>query len=432
MNIKDNSKEVVNGDIFIALGNGHNYVEEAIANGAKQVIVEKGLYNIDTLVVNDTHAYLVNYLKENYYDSIKDINLIGVTGTNGKTTTSYLIYQALNGLNVSCAYIGTIGFYLNGERKELKNTTPDILEIYEMLLKCKEENIQYVVMEASSQGLDMHRLDGLHFKYAIFTNLTQDHLDYHKTMNNYLKAKLKLFNISDIGIVNIDDSYSKYFIDEKSITYGKNGDYNIEQYDVSLNGLDFKVNNILYHSKLIGKHNIYNLLAVITLLSTMNLDTKIIEKLNPPIGRMDVVKKNENLIIIDYAHTPDAVEKIISSVKELNPNKIITIIGCGGNRDKTKRPIMGNIAVNNSDHVIFTTDNPRNEDPMEIIKNMIQNIDTFNYEIIVNREKAIIKGIQLLEKNDILLVLGKGHENYQIVGNKKYDFDDKKIVLKNI
>ena len=435
MNIKDDSRKVKKGDIFIALNkvhDGHDYIIDAIKNGASKVIVEKGLYSVETLVVKDTHKYLVNYLKEKYYDLIKDIKLIGITGTNGKTTTAYLIYQALNNIGIKAAYIGTIGFYIDGEYKSLSNTTPDILEIYELLIECKNKNVEYVVMEASSQGLDMERLSSLQFKYGIFTNLTQDHLDYHGTMDNYLKCKLKLFDMVDKRLVNIDSEYSKYFIDDNTVTYGfGESDYKIDDYKINLDGSILNVNGIEYKTKLVGTHNLYNILVVICLLKEMNLeiDTNL---LNAPKGRMDVVKKGDNIIVIDYAHTPDAVSKIINSSRELNPNKIITIVGCGGNRDTKKRPIMANIACELSDYVIFTSDNPRDEKPMDILDDMVRNLDKNNYEIIENRKKAIIKGIQSLEKNDILLVLGKGHENYQLIKNVKYHFDDKEIVLENI
>ena len=439
MNIKDDSRKIVKGDTFVALNkihDGHDYILDAIKNGASKVVVEKGLYDVETIVVKDTHEYLVNYLKENYYHLIKDLKLIGMTGTNGKTTTCFLIYQALNKAGIKCAYIGTIGFYIDDKIKDLSNTTPDILEIYEMLIMCVENNVSYVVMEASSHALDMHRLDGLEFDYGIFSNLTQDHLDYHETIENYIKAKQKLFDKVKIKtFVNIDDSYKDYFIKDNTITYGlRDSDYYLKDYEINLSGSSFKVNNNSYKTNLIGKHNLYNVLVVIALLNELKIDNinLIVETLKCPSGRMDIVKKDSNLIIVDYAHTPDAVNNIINSVKELNPNKIITIIGCGGNRDRTKRPIMSKIACSNSDYVIFTNDNPRCEDPNQIINDMLQNLDNLNYEIILNREKAIIKGIQTLTKNDILLVLGKGHETYQIIGKTKYDFDDKLIIEKNI
>ena len=437
MNIKDDSRKVNKGDVFVALKkfhDGHEYVLDAIKNGASKVVIEKGDYEVETIKVKDTHKYLVDYLHDNYYDKIKALKLIGMTGTNGKTTTCFLIYQALNKLNIKCAYIGTIGFYMDKKIKDLNNTTPDILEIYELLLECVNKNIEYVVMECSSQALVMNRLDGLKFEYGIFSNITEDHLDYHKTMDNYVKAKQILFdNVVGKTFVNIDDEYKDYFLKDNSITYGLNGgDYFLKEYQIDLNGSSFKVNNTCYKTKLIGKHNLYNILVVIALLNELHLDSSIVSELECPKGRMDIVRKDNNLIIIDYAHTPDAVLKIISSVKELSPNHIITIIGCGGDRDPYKRPIMSSIACQNSDFVIITNDNPRSENPNNIVGDMLHNLDKFNYEIILNREKAIIRAIQMLDKNDILLVLGKGHETYQIINNEKYHFDDKEVVLKNI
>lgn len=439
LNIKDDSRKIQKGDIFIALRkahDGHDYIKDAIIRGASKVIVEEGLYDVETIVTKDTHAYLVNYLKDNYYEQIKDLKLIGMTGTNGKTTTCFLLYQALKALGKKAAYIGTIGFYKEDKICDLNNTTPDILEIYNMLLECQKDNIEYVVMEVSSHSLSMHRVDGLTFLYGIFSNLTQDHLDYHITMENYVKEKQKLFTmVKEKTFVNIDDKYKDYFLQDNSITYGiGKSDYQLQEYNISLSQTVFKINDTWYKTKLIGKHNIYNLLVVISVLKELGFDNidSVIENLNPPVGRMDIVRKDSNVIVIDYAHTPDAVEKIIASVKELNPNRIITLIGCGGNRDKTKRPIMSKIACENSDYVILTSDNPRMEDPDSIIEDMLQNLDKQNYEIVTKREKAIQKGIQMLDKNDILLVLGKGHETYQIIGTTKYDFNDKQIVLENM
>lgn len=437
LNIKDDSRKIKKGDTFIALkkeNDGHDYILDAINNGATKIIAEHGNYEVETMIVSDTHKYLVDYLYENYYDKIKKLKLIGMTGTNGKTTTCFLIYQALNKLNIKCAYIGTIGFYLDKKVRNLNNTTPDILEIYELLLECLENGVEYVVMECSSQALAMHRLDRLKFNYGIFSNITEDHLDYHKTMDDYVKAKQILFsNVTFKTFVNYDDPYKEYFMRENSVTYGLNGgDYHLKDYEITLNGSTFKVNGISYKTKLIGKHNLYNVLVVISFLSELNLDSQIVSELTCPPGRMDMISKDGNLVIVDYAHTPDAVEKIIDTVRELNPNKIITIIGCGGDRDSFKRPIMSHLACTGSDYVIFTNDNPRGENPNNIISDMLHNLDKYNYEIILNRKKAIIKGIQMLDKNDILLLLGKGHENYQIIDGVKYDFDDRKIVLENI
>ena len=446
MNIKSDSRKIKPGDTFIALdyvNDGHKYILDAINNGATKVIVKEGLYSVDTLVVKDTHEYLVNYLKENYKDEIKDLKLIGMTGTNGKTTTCYLLHKSLNKLGKKTAYIGTLGFYIDNKMRDLNNTTPDILDIYEMLMESKNEGCEYVVMEVSSHALSLDRVKGLEFDVACFSNLTQDHLDYHKTMDNYLKEKQKLFKMlkeNSLAIINGDDSYSKDFFIEgnNNITYGFDDcDNQITNYQTNLFGSSFIINNQdVYETKLLGRHNIYNLTCVISVLSQLGYDyddiKNVIKELECPPGRMDSVIFKDNKIIIDYAHTPDAVSNVLKAVKELKPNHIYTIVGCGGDRDKTKRPIMANFATELSDFVIFTSDNPRTEDPVQIIGDMIQKLDRNNYEIEVNREKAIIKGIQLLKENDILMILGKGHETYQIIGMQKMDFDDKKIVIENI
>lgn len=438
--LRNDSRKVKEGDIFIAIKgskeDGHNYVLDAIDNGASKVIVEYGTYP-NMIKVDNTTEYLHSYVKKEYLPIVKDLKLIGITGTNGKTTTAYLTYQALNKLNIKCAYIGTIGFYINDKKFGSLNTTPDILNLYQMLIECVKNDISYVVLEVSSQGLYYNRVDGLTFDYAVFTNLTQDHLDFHQTMDNYLKEKQKLFQLlknDGIGIVNSDDSYHKSFITSHTVTYGLNGEYKISDIKNNLKNTSFKLNNEEYKINLVGKYNVYNMSVVIILLKLLKINTEkiknIIESLSSAPGRMDMIKYNDNLIVIDYAHTPDAVKKAIDALKELG--NVITIIGCGGNRDKSKRKIMGKIASNNSSYVFFTSDNPRYENPNDIIFDMLQELDIFNYEIEVNRKKAILKGIQKLTKDDILLILGKGHEDYQEISGVKYHFNDREIVLEKI
>ena len=440
--IKTDSRKIVEGDTFIALrgikDDGHNYVEDAIKNGAHLVIVEEGVYSVDTLVVNDSHEYLVNYLKENYYDTIKNIKLIGMTGTNGKTTSCFILYSSLKKLGIKCADIGTIGFYIDEKISDLNNTTPDILEIYEMLMRCHSEGCKYVIMEVSSQALSMKRVDEVFFDIAVFTNLTKDHLDYHETMKNYAEAKQKLFKqIKEDGyaIINIDDDYKNYFLlkNNNNITYGFNGaSYKISKLKQEKETTTFCLNEEEYETNLIGKYNVYNLTVMIIILKNIGIPyeqiKELVKEVKAPSGRMETVIKGSNKIIVDYAHTPDAVQNIILALKELN-SKIITIIGCGGDRDKTKRPEMAKIASSLSDYVIFTSDNPRGENPNSIIDDMLQTLDNKNYEIEINRYEAIKKGIQMLEENDILLVLGKGHETYQIIGDTKYYFSDKNTIL---
>ena len=312
-----------------------------------------------------------------------------------------------------------------------------------MLLFAKENEVEYVLMEVSSHALSMGRVEGLEFSYAVFTNLTKDHLDYHLDMKSYALAKQKLFRMSKKAIVNIDDDYKNYFLlkDNNNITYGfEEADYQILDYEMTSKGSDFVIKKqeqeFHFQTSLLGKHNVYNVLVTIILLLEENIDVnkiqEIIPSLKAPSGRMDTIFYDTNRIIIDYAHTPDAVGNILKAVKELKPNHIYTIVGCGGNRDKTKRPEMAKMATNLSTLAIFTSDNPRLEDPNDILDDMINNLENTNYEVIVNRKNAIIKGIQMLENNDILLVLGKGHETYQIIGKEKLEFDDKQIVLEII
>ena len=395
MNISANSKK--GNNIFVSLNN--KYIDDAINNGFKKIIVSKSKFK----AVKSTRKYLEKYLKKYYYKQIKDVILIGVTGTNGKTSTSYLIYQALNLAGIKCSYIGTIGFYLENDIKKLNNTTPDICDLYEMIIESINCGCKAVVMEVSSHALKLGRVNTLKFDYAILTNITEDHLDFHKTYKDYYKTKMSIFKklkkkgtkISDIKIEN----------------YDINNDY-------------FEYNNKIYNTKIKGEYNIKNIIPSIIILDKMNIDSrKIIPQLCLPPGRMQIIKFKNNSIIIDYAHTPDAMEKIISTVKKMNYNKIITIFGCGGNREKEKRPKMGEIASLLSDYVILTNDNPRDENPKEIIREIKQNMNN-NYKIIYDRKKAIQEGIKMLKENDVLLILGKGHEEYQIIDNKKIFFSD--------
>lgn len=431
------SRKVKEGDTFVALRginhDGHQYVHEAISNGAKKVIVEEGEYEVDAVLVTNTHDYLVQELDCLYGDEIKDLVLIGVTGTNGKTTVCSLLWQALNQIGEKCGYIGTLGFYIDDLEKTLSNTTPDVYDIYEMLLTCKNKGCKYVVMEVSSHALYYHRIGKLKFDYAIFTNLTEDHLDFHKTMEEYANIKQQLFHSlrkDGIAIINQDDSYKDHYLldGNNNITYGMNtSDFRIHGECLSLTGSSFYLNDELYKTTLLGKYNIYNLTAAIIVMK--NLGKKIDTlKLHAPAGRLDTMVKDGKIIMIDYAHTPDAVSKVLQNLREFSTGKIVTVIGCGGNREKEKRPKMGKIASDLSDLAIFTSDNPRFEKPMDILKDMVTDLSKENVIIVENRKDAIIKGLQIVAKNDILLILGKGHETYQVIGNEKIPFNDKKII----
>lgn len=448
INLITDSRKVKPKDTFIAIrgidNDGHKYIEQAIQNGATKIICEEGNYSVETVVVKDTTKYLNEYIYNNYYDQIKDLKLIGVTGTSGKTTTCFLTYTILKKIGCKAAYIGTIGFYMDNFVRELPNTTPLIDELYNCLLECKENNIEYIVMEVSSHALDLDRVYGLEYDAVGFTNISQDHLDYHKTIENYAQAKVKLFEKlrkNKTAVINIDDEHSNMFIlpGNNNITISENtGDVSIHDIKLTNLGIDFKFK---YQGKeyektidMVGKYNIYNYMTAVMLINSFNIDIEEILNIEAkaPRGRMEMVKYGTNSIFVDYAHKPDAVKKVLENSKEFTKGKIITIIGCGGNRDRLKRPIMGNIASDNSDYVIFTNDNPRNEEPEEIMKDIIEGVKKDNYEIILDRKEAIKKGISYLKENDVLLILGKGHEDYQIVKGVKYHLDDMECVMEAI
>ena len=444
--LKTDSRKVKPGDTFIAIKNvntdGHDFIESAIKNGASKIICEKGNYSIETVVVPNTKEYLNNYLYENYYPKIKDMKLIGVTGTNGKTTICYLVYQLLTLLNKKCAYIGTIGFYYGNTKRLLNNTTPDTDLLYDMLLEAKEYGCEYVIMEVSSHALDKNRIYGLKFDEVAFTNLTQDHLDYHKTLENYANAKRKLFEKTrgeKIAIINKDDPHHEKFMlnENKNITIGKTGaDVLIKNYSLSHlhTKIEFSYENKVYNTQInmVGSYNVYNYLTALMLVNKLGFSIDsiidITKDLMAPAGRMEMIKYNTNSVFVDYAHTPDAVINVLKSANQYKKGRIITIIGCGGDRDRTKRPIMGRVAEENSDYVIFTDDNPRTEDEKQIMNDIVTGLNKVNHEIIFDRKKAIIKGMNMLKDNDILMILGKGHEDYQIIGTEKHHFSDQEIV----
>ena len=448
IHIKTDSRKVKKGDTFVAIKgytvDGHNYIEKAILNGATKIVCEHGSYEVETLVVLNTKDWLKEYLIKNYQEEIKKLTLIGVTGTNGKKTTCFLTYQMLKKLKINAAYIGTIGFFIGEEKRELQNTTPEILELYSMLIECIEKKITHVAMEISSHSLIEKRIEGLEFQVEVFTNLTEDHLDFHKTMENYLQAKLYILDQlkkDGLIIVNQDDPYSSYFMKKNYKTLGFKGeDYRILNYKDTKTGMEiaFFSSSKEYKAKtrLKSKFNVYNYISSFAVLHSLGFREEeilsISYDIHPPKGRCEQIAVNKGLAIIDYAHTPDAVEKIIDAFLEKKEGRIITIIGCGGNRDPLKRPIMGDIATKKSDYVIFTSDNPRCEDPDKILEDITSELSASNYEIERDRKKAIEKGLSKMKPKDILLILGKGHEDYQIIGHEKIHFDDVEEVQKYI
>lgn len=442
------SRLVIPGQTFVAIkGNtvdGHDYVEEAKKKGAIKIIAEHPIEcNLPVEIVEDTKEYLQEKLVKEYSNEFKDLKIIGVTGTNGKTTTCYLTYQLLKKLGVKVAYMGTIGFYYDDVQKELPNTTPDILTIYKLFQEAMENGCTTIVMEVSSHALSFKRVEGLSFQIGAFTNLTEDHLDYHKTMDNYLDSKLKMLDYmtkEGTYLVNYDDKASNKFIEKyshtKTIGLSKN-DYTILNFHITPSKTEIKmeIENDIYQvtTNLTSKFNVYNYMTALAICHEYGFDlSSIIEKtpsIYPPKGRCETYEVKNGFAVVDYAHTPDAVEKVIDAYKELAEARVITIVGCGGDRDPIKRPIMGNIASEKSDYVIYTSDNPRTEDPEKIMDDIIKGVKKENYEIILDRRKAIKKALDLIKKNDIVLVLGKGHEDYQIIGHTKIHLDDSEEIL---
>ena len=449
LNIKTDSRLIQTGDIFVAIKghtvDGHNYIDEAIKNGATKVVAMYGEYSVETLIVEDTEKYLNEYLVKNISKEFEDIKFIGITGTNGKTTTAYLTSQILTELNIDNAYIGTIGFYINSKLiKELPNTTPDILALYNLILDSKNKGVKVIVMEVSSHSLSLGRINGIKFDVAVFTNLTEDHLDYHETMEKYLDAKKLILNyIKDNGVIvsNIDDKYGKSFIYKNFKTLGFNeSNYNIKEYEYTnlTTKIKFVFNNREYNveTNLLNKFNIYNYLTALAFVNNLGVSIEdiinVTNKIKAPNGRNEIISVNGGKAIIDYAHTPDAVEKIIESTLEKRCGKVITIVGCGGDRDPKKRPIMGEIATRLSDYVIFTNDNPRTEDEVKIMNDILSGVNKDNYKVIYDRKEAIKSGLDMISENDTLLILGKGHEDYQIIGHEKIHLSDKEEVLNYI
>lgn len=450
IDLKTDSRKVKPGDTFIAIRNvnrdGHDYIPMAIANGATKVIVEEGDYEVETIKVKDTRAYLKDYLYQHYYPLFKDMKLIGVTGTNGKTTIGYLMYQMMKMLHYPCAYMGTIGFYYGDQFMAMVNTTPDVDVLYDLFLKAKEAGCQCLVMEVSSHALDKERIYGLEFDEVAFTNLTQDHLDYHKTMENYAAAKLKLFQKTrnnKIAVINGDDPHASYFAlpeNHNIMISNHGGDLHVWHIEFSHLGtsFDFSYEGKTYHTHIhmVGRYNVYNYLTALLLIHHLGYSIETIlalnDRLKAPKGRMELIVYKTNGIFVDYAHTPDAVENVLNSALEFKKGRIITIIGCGGDRDKSKRPIMGKTACTKSDLTIITSDNPRTEDPQAIINDILTGVSGQNYVVVADRKEAIAYGMNELKDNDILLILGKGHEDYQILGTKKVHFSDQEEVEKYI
>jgi UDP-N-acetylmuramoyl-L-alanyl-D-glutamate--2,6-diaminopimelate ligase len=428
---------------------GHQYIDSAIKSGATVVFYEKDIplkNRLITYIQVESTEKALRQLITIFYDENKSVDLVGVTGTNGKTTVTSLLEEAFSILNNRTGLIGTVKNKVDGEVYPSKNTTPNVLDLHKLLYKMHKKNVKTCFLEVSSHGLALDRVFKCAFKVAIFTNLSQDHLDFHNSMDEYKKAKGKLFSSlgqDSTAIINLDDPSAEYFASitkGKTYTYGILNEADLTAKDIILkpNGMSFNVvfNSKLYpiSSNLVGGFNVYNLLAVISTLLLYKIDMKVIQKLIPKLntvsGRMELITLPNNAqVYVDYAHTPDALENVLKAIHNFSKGKIYTVVGCGGNRDATKRPMMASIAEQYSDLSILTSDNPRQENPDKILNDMLLGImDKEKALAIVDRKEAIEFALSHLKENDILLIAGKGHENYQVIGNKKLPFDDKEIV----
>lgn len=463
--IESNSKKVKPGYIFVAIKgfsfDGHQYIEEAVKNGAIAVVVEKinkelisKLSNITIIVAKNTREFLAIASSNFYENPSKKFKLIGITGTKGKTTTTYMIKDILEKAGKKVGLIGTVAVYINGEKiEDSERTTPESLELQKIFSKMVEQGTEYVVMEVSSQSLKLHRVDGCDFDMVVFTNLSEDHISAkeHPNTKDYFESKLKLFKMCKTGFVNIDDLYGakipSMFPDSEITRYGIDNPGEVIAKDITItnSSVDFKVKlsdrNERVKVDIPGRFTVYNALVAICICKKIGVDPEIIKdallKVKVP-GRSEMVdNKLELPIMIDFAHTPESLQNILKAVKSYTKGKVICVFGCGGDRDARKRPLMGEISGKIADYTIITSDNPRTEDPQVIVNQIEEGIKKTKgkYEVIVDRKEAIKKAIEMAKKTDIVVLAGKGHELYQEINDKKYDFDERTIIreiIKNI
>lgn len=453
--IQIDSRKVTKGSVFIAIkgekSDGHDFIDKAIGLGCLAIVcevmplyVQEGITYIQ--VSNSSEA--AGHMAHNFYDepSLK-FRLIGVTGTNGKTTIATVLSKLFTELGYRCGLVSTVENKIADKIVPSTHTTPDAISLNALLHEMAEAGCSHVFMECSSHAIEQHRITGLHFAGGIFSNITHDHLDYHKTFEAYIKAKKKFFDglSSDaFAISNLDDkrgtvmlqntAAKKYYYSLKTVAEFKG-----KILENALTGLNMTMNDKEVHFRLIGEFNAYNLLAVYGAATCLGENSeevlRILSMLSGAEGRFDYLISNTcNIIgIVDYAHTPDALENVLSTIKKLKKGyeQVITVVGCGGERDKAKRPVMAQIACDYSDKAIFTSDNPRNEDPAEILKDMEAGLNSAARRrsiCIADRREAIKTAVSLANKEDIILLAGKGHEKYQIINGKYLDFDDKAIL----
>ena len=448
--IEYDSRRVVPGNLFVCVNgtflDGHKFAESAVKNGAAALLVERELsFDVPQVIVPNTRIAMAEMAAELYEQPAKGITIIGVTGTNGKTTTTYMLKSIFERAGHRVGLIGTIRNLVGNAVIPTTHTTPESVELMRIFRIMRDAGVDVIVMEVSSQALDQNRAHGIEYTVGGFTNLTQDHLDYHKTMENYLRAKRKMFENSKFAVVNADDKSSAPLIDGLgigSMTYGINNDSDIHasnieahpkgiEYDLSHDGMvDHVVVNIP------GLFNVYNSMLAAAIALKLGVDMKDIlgglSSVRGVSGRMEALNTEgfDFSVFLDFAHTPDGLFNILAAVHEFARGRVIAVFGCGGDKDKTKRPIMGRIAGSGADYCIVTSDNPRTENPMEIIDMVLEGVNQTDcpYEVIENRRDAIDRALHIAKKGDVIVLAGKGHETYQEINGIKHPFDEKLIV----
>lgn len=460
--IEHDSRKAETGTMFVCIKgvhvDGHKFISQAVNAGAKAILTTRETVEVPAgvaiLRVPDLNKALDTIVPYFHDYPARSMRIIGITGTNGKTTTSYITRAILRAAGYRVGLIGTIQIMIEDEVYPIHNTTPDVVELQHTLAIMRDKGMDYVVMEVSSHALDQDRVAGIEFDTAVFTNLTQDHLDYHKTLENYMLAKAKLFDkVSEAGVkngktavVNIDDAAGKVMLEHakcRHITYAidKKADLRATAINVLASGANFTLNNEAFGKMPLKLHitgifNVYNVMSAVGAALAENIESaviaKVLQEFTSVPGRFELVKAGQDFsIIVDYAHTPDGVENVLKTARKIAKKKIIAVFGCGGDRDRTKRPIMGRLAAELADVVIATSDNPRSEDP-EFILNEVETgvkekICNKQHEKIVDRRQAIFRAVALAQTDDIVVILGKGHENYQILKDKTIHFDDKEV-----
>lgn len=448
--VQFDSRKVSENSLFIAqIGtqvDGHDYIYSSINAGAIAIVCERKPESLDeniTYIIVENSAISLGIIAANYYQHpTRKLKLIGITGTNGKTTTATLTYNLLESLGYATVLVSTINVLVNGKEIPSTHTTPDILTLNKIFSDAVKAGCQYAVMEVSSHGIHQHRIAGLEFSLGVFTNISHDHLDYHKTFKEYIKAKKKFFDElpnTAISLTNIDDKNGVVMLQNSktekfSYALKSNADFKAKVLENEFIGMQLLIDGIEFWTPLIGKFNAYNLLSVYSIARLLNFEKEEVlthlSKLNNVDGRFQsFISPNGISIIVDYAHTPDALNNVIKTVHNIRSSgqRLFTVVGCGGDRDRAKRPEMARIAAENSEFAIFTSDNPRSEDPDEILKEMEMGVEQkyfFKTLKITDRREAIKTALQLAEKGDVILIAGKGHETYQEIKGVKHHFDD--------